>query len=73
MLELPDTATCSRCGSAAHVPRQSVDENAATGRLSGFDQSWEAGYWYTIICPNCGRVELQLQSSSPATPHNRIQ
>jgi hypothetical protein len=58
--ELPHTATCPRCGAAATIPRQSIDEDAAIGQLPGFDQAWEAGFWYTLESPNCGRLCQQL-------------
>jgi len=58
--ELPQTATCLRCGADAKIPRQSIDEDASIGQLPGFDQNWEAGFWYTLDCPNCGRLCQQL-------------
>lgn len=65
-LELPQTATCVRCGTDANVPRQSIDENATIGQLAGFDQNWEAGFWYTLECPNCGRIDQQLMAVATA-------
>lgn len=65
-LELPQTAKCVRCGAAAHVPRQSIDEDAACGQLPGFDQKWEFGFWFTVECPNCGRVDQQLGAAAMA-------
>jgi hypothetical protein len=59
-MDLPTVILCERCGAEAKVPRQSIDEDAASGQLRGFDQRWHDGYWFTIECPNCGRVEQQL-------------
>jgi len=59
-MKLPETVLCERCGAEANVPRQSIDENAMAGQLRGFDQKWQEGFWFTIECPNCGRVEQQM-------------
>jgi hypothetical protein len=59
-MELPATVVCELCGAEAHVPSQSIDEDAAANQLRGFDQVWEVGYWLMIICPNCGRRKQRL-------------
>jgi hypothetical protein len=65
-MELPTTVLCEKCGAEAHVPRQSTDEDAMSGHMPGFDQRWQAGFWFTIICPNCGRRDQQL--AAPPEP-----
>jgi ribosomal protein S27E len=60
-MELPQTVKCGRCGAVASVPRQSIDEDAGAGQLRGFDQAWKKGYWFTIECPNCGRIDQQFE------------
>jgi hypothetical protein len=59
-MELPAAVICEACGAEACVPQQSIDEDAATDQLRGFDQTWREGYLLTIECPNCGRHKQQL-------------
>jgi hypothetical protein len=57
---LPVVVTCDVCDALAHVPPQSIDEDAYPGQLRGFDQMWTPGFWYTLICPTCGRRKQRV-------------
>jgi hypothetical protein len=60
LAELPLVIVCEGCGHLAHVPPQSIDEDARPGQLRGFDQTWRAGLWFTLICPTCGRRKQRV-------------
>jgi hypothetical protein len=67
-MELPTTVSCDICDAESHVPHQSIDEDATAGQIPGFDQRWGAGFWYTLLCPSCGRRKQQLGAMVQARP-----
>lgn len=61
-MEMPDKVLCEKCGAAATVITQDVDQAALAGDMPAADRRWQDGFFFTIECPNCG---TRMQSLAP--------